>query len=445
MTKKIILIEPDGLFINSFKNKLEGQRLDKDFEVLQIDPTAFGLEDSNLMINGCIDKIRDLLVSEDIHSIFIDISFNDEINDRLGIKVAAILKNNHPLIPIFCITNKTRSEVDYSNFCHATLEAIEGVFIKRFLTDKEFSKEDFNIVFEKANKKIQLRQPSIENLHTETFDIAVITALQFELDTFTNMLSSEKIAIPQSKLIINDSTLYNKLNLQCSQNILKIVCATEDRMGMPSITSLASRMIINFRPKYIFIIGIAAGIKGDIKIGDILVANQAWDYGSGKLKLEENGLKDDKGNAILVDTFIPYGDHIQLDETLRNSFVKYKSNEVFLMKTGDTFSEYTYDLKFPQLHIGPFASGAAVIANENKVLSLKQMEGKLIGFDMEVYGVFAAARTLQTFGNHTKPIAIKSVSDFGDSHKNNPNKELYQRYAAHTSASFLKNYLINEF
>jgi nucleoside phosphorylase len=53
---------------------------------------------------------------------------------------------------------------------------------------------------------------------------------------------------------------------------------------------------------------------------------------------------------------------------------------------------------------------------------------------MESYSIFyAAIRSI-----HPKPIPfiIKSISDFGDSNKNNPHKNEHQEYAAYTSANF---------
>ena len=445
MTKKIIIVEPDGSFLSLFDERLKAERLDKEYETIQLDPTKFGVTSPESMVDGSAEKITEMLITEDVHWILIDINFIDHKNDALGIKLAEIVKRNHPKTPVFCVTDKTKADVDYRQFCMATLEAVEGVFIKHFLTEGQFAKKDFLSINQKANEKIALRKSTYQLQDSENCDVVVLAALRFELDTFTNMFESEGSKILNSELIVNDTTHYEKFELQCKKEKIKIICATEDRMGMPSTASLASRAIINFRPKFIIIIGIAAGVPKDTKIGDLLIASQAWDYGSGKLKLEKISNEDGSGQEISEDIFIPYGDHIPLEESVRNIMVKYKSNTLFLNSLKAGFEETNYELKSPELHIGPFASGAAVIANEDKVASLIQLEGKLIGFDMEVFGVFAATRTLHSYGKDTKPISMKAVSDHGDSHKNNPNKELFQRYAAYISANFLKNYLLDNF
>lgn len=80
-----------------------------------------------------------------------------------------------------------------------------------------------------------------------------------------------------------------------------------------------------------------------------------------------------------------------------------------------------------------------VLAN-NKLIDdqIKQHHRKLIGIDMETYGVY------YTSIHCSKPrpvaISIKSISDFGDSKKDDSHKE----YAAYTSANFFYNFVLEE-
>jgi len=60
---------------------------------------------------------------------------------------------------------------------------------------------------------------------------------------------------------------------------------------------------------------------------------------------------------------------------------------------------------------------------------------KLLGVEMEVYGVYAAA----AYSNRPKPavFAMKAVCDFGDEKKD----DAHQAYAAYTSANALKGFV----
>jgi nucleoside phosphorylase len=54
---------------------------------------------------------------------------------------------------------------------------------------------------------------------------------------------------------------------------------------------LSMKMINRFRPRYIVMVGIVAGIKGKGNYGDILVIDHSWDYGSGKIIYDEESKK----------------------------------------------------------------------------------------------------------------------------------------------------------
>ncbi|OOR19464.1 hypothetical protein [Bacillus cereus] len=54
----------------------------------------------------------------------------------------------------------------------------------------------------------------------------------------------------------------------------------EMRIAASSITTL--KLIDYFKPKYLFMTGIMAGIKGRTNIGDIIVAEPSWYYEVGK-------------------------------------------------------------------------------------------------------------------------------------------------------------------
>lgn len=84
------------------------------------------------------------------------------------------------------------------------------------------------------------------------------------------------------------------------------------------------------------------------------------------------------------------------------------------------------------MYIGPVASGAAVLGDSEMAESIVRQQRKLIGIEMESYGVFAAADESPL--PQPKAFSIKSVSDFADSGKG----DSYQKYAAYTSSAALR-------
>ena len=81
----------------------------------------------------------------------------------------------------------------------------------------------------------------------------------------------------------------------------------------------------------------------------------------------------------------------------------------------------------------------AVIASEQKIKDLKASARKLIGIEMESYGVFYAAE----HAHKLRPkytISIKSASDLADKNKT----DKYQPYASYTSAAIMKYIIEHE-
>lgn len=224
----------------------------------------------------------------------------------------------------------------------------------------------------------------------------------------------------------NDSTIYHLGAFERDGKQLKVVAAAAHQMGMPAASVLAMKIITRFRPKYIAMPGIAAGIRGSVNIGDVVVAEQCWDYGSGKRKLIEGKpvlLPDPKSIPLALDVKERF-QHIQADGAL-----------AFAVE-----NKWRGPAPAARLNIviGPMASGASVVQDEAIVEEVKAHSRKLAAIDMEGYGLMYAAE------NATKPrptaLVLKAVCDFADAAKNDD----WQAYAAFASANVLYEYCLAE-
>lgn len=301
--------------------------------------------------------------------------------------------------------------------------------LKEFI-DKEKNTQDT----EKKVEKVDEGELQSKMSNNSIFDIAIITAIyEPELRRV-----KEIIANPQRLIIQDDPTIYTTGTITKSDGkIITVVIASDDKMGMPAAATLATKSIFNFNPKYLVMLGICAGIKGKVNEGDIIITEFAWDYGSGKHEKIKNWL------GITKEIFKPYINQIQLDVHLETLFKNIVSQKKYLSQI-----QSNWNSNKPKFNnslnsfIGPFASGSAVIANEDIVSNINSNHGKLLGFDMEAYAIFNSARFTPSI--KTKSIVIKSASDFGDSNKNHPNKDILQDYAAYTSAQYFLQIAIND-
>jgi nucleoside phosphorylase/CheY-like chemotaxis protein len=280
----------------------------------------------------------------------------------------------------------------------------------------------------KIKKKIEYLIESKRSLQNPKqisyqYDIAIITALRsIELESVLNLPANW-----ESMKLDNDATEYFKGFFTSSKKKLKVVAASAPQMGMVASSVLANKIINNFRPKHLVMAGIAAGVKGVGNFGDILSAEISYDSGSGKIKSDENG-----------DTmFEPDYRSIDSNVDVKESILACKTSRIYLddIKKNWVGNKPTTELN---IHFGPFASGAGVIQNKKIIEEIKGHSRKLIGFDMETYGVFYTAKNCSKPRPHSVS-SFKSVCDFGDEEKNDD----YQKYAGYTSASYIYNFALN--
>lgn len=82
--------------------------------------------------------------------------------------------------------------------------------------------------------------------------------------------------------------------------------------------------------------------------------------------------------------------------------------------------------------LGPVASGSAVLADGEVVKEVRAQQQDLIGIEMEIYGLYAAAHVLSS--PQPKFFAAKGVCDFAEPDKD----DSHQRYAAYASANVVR-------
>lgn len=221
----------------------------------------------------------------------------------------------------------------------------------------------------------------------------------------------------------NDPTQYFRGTFAREGRSLTVVAAAATEMGMPAAAALAMKMVFRFRPRVLAMAGIAAGFRGEF--GDILVAYDSWDYGSGKWLVQ-----DDQS------LFRPRPNYLPIDIDLKNRLEVFSMSHVSVLE--DIRAEWPGDAppEAPRVHAGPLASGASVVADRAIVDQIREHNDKLIGVEMEGYGVFAACRAADL--PRPSALVIKSICDFGTPEKD----DQYQRYAAYTSARYLYRFAL---
>lgn len=243
------------------------------------------------------------------------------------------------------------------------------------------------------------------------YEVALITATKMETAAVMQMYDSWKELDCD-----NDVQAYYEAEFLHDGRSCKIVTTQQNAMGMTAAATLSMKMIGHFRPRYLIGVGITAGVAlKDVEeqiYGDVVVADEIWDYATGKfVSPEESEIR--YGNV----GFLPRPAVIRMQPEIRKIVEQ-------AAKSGEN-----------QCHvfIGAMATGSAVVANR-EILD-KQIYSQFrhtVGLDMEAYGIAYAAENATA--PRPVPLIIKSVSDFAD----NTKSDQYQKFAAFTSAEFAR-------
>lgn len=221
----------------------------------------------------------------------------------------------------------------------------------------------------------------------------------------------------KAKTFAEDEQIYDVASFENNGKTCSIVHAKIDEMGMTAAAATAMKVIYTFRPRYLIMTGIAAGVaKAEVAeqmYGDVIVPDVVWNYSAGKF------VSPEKANIVYGNIgFLPRSTSESIPEEIMPIIRK-------AVESDDNPCH---------VFIGPMACGSTVVAS--KELLEKQVYSQYhhtVGLDMESYAVVYAA-------NHSSnpkpiPLIIKSVCDFADSKKSDE----YQRFAAYSSCEFAKH------
>lgn len=181
-----------------------------------------------------------------------------------------------------------------------------------------------------------------------------------------------------------------------------VCAASAPRMGMVSTALLSAKLIHNLNPRIIAMCGICAGVKSKTNIGDVLLADPAWDFQSGKRTI-------DAENA----NFSVSPHQMSVPAIVRSHVEQIKADRQLLARMAAQFG--SDGPGSTRVQIGPVASGSAVLADANVIEEIKVQHRELLGVEMEVYGLYAAVA--MSASPQPMAFALKAVCDFADSDK----------------------------
>ncbi|THW47260.1 hypothetical protein D6D21_03486 [Aureobasidium pullulans] len=294
------------------------------------------------------------------------------------------------------------------------------------------------------------------------YTIGWICALPIELAAAIKMLDEEHQRLP---LPPGDDNSY-RFGRIGDHNIV-IGCLPSGRTGLVSASSVATQMMSAFRQIRVgLMVGIGGGVPSeddDIRLGDIVVSHPNNQHGGvvqydfGKTRsdgiFERTGSLNSPPKALLtvltdvraaaeeVDG-LKIGDYLSrlterlplyaypsklTDRLYHPQYMHVGGKNCSRCDSEKSMDREERDTNAPRIHYGTIASGNRVMKDAIERDKISQDMGGVLCFEMEAAGLM----------NDFPCLAIRGISDYSDSHKNDG----WQRYAAATAAAFAKELL----
>lgn len=188
-------------------------------------------------------------------------------------------------------------------------------------------------------------------------------------------------------------------------------------MGIAAASSVTTKIIEKFDPNSIIMVGICGGRKGEVELGDLIIAERSWDYGSGKIKKLKDGSTE----------LLAQPNQITISAILKSNIEK---NMDLLSSICSDWNSFNHQRKNTSLKIGALPSGSAVIStSEYYEKNIAPQYRKFLGMDMETYGVYYSC---SQSGKNINFVSMKSVSDLADEDKD----DTYHDFCSYISGMF---------
>lgn len=239
-------------------------------------------------------------------------------------------------------------------------------------------------------------------------DILIVTALHEELRALEDLFD-----LSGSPVLITASIpcFFNpEISCTSGDEFYSAAVFCLNSMGNASASTYVSHAVRDLNPSYVFMFGIAGGFKDQVGLADVIIPDKIFYTALGKQYPDR---RDVRPETLKIDPFLLQRLHVY----------------AFQQQNGKDY----------EVKIGALAVGEEVVASSGGVAELLRIHPKMLGVEMESYGVGLAVATYDTT---TKFVAVRGVSDHADEHKSDNYRGKALKNAAEFLIGFIKSGLL---
>lgn len=268
---------------------------------------------------------------------------------------------------------------------------------------------------------------------TGPVDVAILTVIPAELRA-----ALAALAIPDDAWEKDShGTIYYHATVRSAlqSHDYRVILTCIGMAGNPSASAATVDVIERYTPRAAILMGIAAGMRGKVKIGEVVLGERVVAYEPAALIQLADGTSQEQ----------PRPEIERLSQTMQQDVVNYDINSSRLTQKfaaiGGTFptapagqeGEYHQHVAASiTANISTIASGEKLLRDPSKLLSIRQLHGKTEVGEMEASGFTHACRR-----RGIPWLIIRGISDFGDAFKN----DTFHKFASRAAAVVLVDFL----
>jgi nucleoside phosphorylase len=266
----------------------------------------------------------------------------------------------------------------------------------------------------------------------EPIDVVILTVIDAELDAARRALEIEDLDRDKA----GDGTIYFRGSVRSELNhrSYAIVLTCIGGPGTPGAAAATAGAIARYRPKAVVLMGIAAGVRDKVRIGEVVLSDRVVAYEPAELIRSATGTRAQSRPEIVR------APHTMIQDAMSYRPEPSRLNRAFARAGGMVPTAPAGEENEFRVHVataitarlGTIASGEKLLRDPGKLLEVRELHGKVEVGEMEAAGVVDGCRP-----GAIPWLVIRGISDFGDELKD----DRFHAYASSAAAAVLQDFL----
>ncbi len=269
----------------------------------------------------------------------------------------------------------------------------------------------------------------------ESVDVVILTVIPAELEAARRVL---RIDNDSREKDIADGTVYfhGAVRSELANRDYTVALTCIGGAGNPGTAAATSSAIAKYHPRAVLLMGIAAGIRDKVRIGEVVLSDRVVAYEPAALIRTVRGAREqprpeiDRTPHTMIQDVVSYRAE---PSRLRDAFVR--AGGVIPTAPADRENKFRQHVASTiTARLGTIASGEKLLRDPEKLLAVREQHGKTEAGEMEAAGVVDGCRR-----GAVPWLVIRGISDFGDDLKD----DRFHTFASCAAAAVLHDFVAN--